>query len=163
MKRAKRGVLLKVACVAVLSGYSRSTPTATDPAPASSTTPSPTTTTVVRELHPHRRPGRAGRAGNLGEDLLGSSGPYERFRVVIVSSQVIIKHAPADSLVGQVPKLPFDQSEPRREGGDKVSGDTADARPTTSDVGMLMGTIVVADHVDLQSFGHLTVDNTQEL
>lgn len=31
------------------------------------------------------------------------------------------------------------------------------------DVGMLVGAVVVTDHVDLQSWGHFAVDNTQEL
>ena len=31
------------------------------------------------------------------------------------------------------------------------------------DVGMLVGTVVVADHMNLQFFGHLAVDDAQKL
>jgi hypothetical protein len=67
MKRAKRGVLLKVACVAVLSGYSRSTPTATDPHPCP-------------QQHPHRRRQRwyASFTHTAGQDELAARATLAR-------------------------------------------------------------------------------------
>jgi hypothetical protein len=73
-----------------------------------------------------------------------------------------VEHTPADGLVGQVPKPPFDQIEPRGGGGGEVQVKPWVFGQPFLDVGMLVGAVVIADHVDLQSLGYLAVDNTQE-
>ena len=67
--------------------------------------------------------------GDFGEDLFGSSDPDERLRVVVGGFQVVldrrdelvyaVEDAPAQGLVGQIPKPPFDQIEPRGRAGVK--------------------------------------------
>ena len=64
-------------------------------------------------------------------------------------SLTLWEHAPADGLLGQVPELSFNEIEPRRGGGDEVQVKPRMFGQPFLDVGMLMGAVVIADHVDL--------------
>ena len=98
--------------------------------------------------------------GNFGEDLFGSSGPDERLRVVVGGFQVVldrrdelvyaVEHAPVQGLFGQIPKPPFDQIEPRGEGGDKVQVKPRVFGQPLCNVGMLVDAVVVTEAMPVE-------------
>ncbi len=112
-------------------------------------------------------------AGEGVQDLLGGFLPDKGFRVVVPGPDPVADllfqglHAlvdtTADELVGEEPEPPLDLVEPGRAGRGEVQVDTGMPSQPGFDRRGLAGGVVVADHVNVQTFGHGPVDGGQEL
>src|ERR1039458_5309521 len=95
------------------------------------------------------------------QDLLGSLGPDERFRVLVPCAGPVPDvgfegpgagaGAAADELVGQEPEPPFYLTGPRRSGRGEVHAEAGVAVQPCLDLGGLAGGVVVADQVNARA------------
>jgi len=72
------------------------------------------------------------------------------------------KDAAPDGLVGEIPEPPLDEVEPRARRRREVQVEPRVLLQPRVDVGVAVGTVIIKDQVDLQSFWDLPVDAAQE-
>jgi hypothetical protein len=106
------------------------------------------------------------------KDGVSCSSPHEGLRICVVSADEAvdffdevgggIEGATTDRALGDERKEAFDLVEPRGVGGDEVNMPTRTAREPRSDLGMLVGGVVVDDEMDIQLGRHIGFDVTQE-
>ena len=102
------------------------------------------------------------------DDLVRVLGPAERARVVVGLSNVSVdcrlerhermEHAPLKALLGQLGKEALDGIQPRGRSRREVEGETRVAAEPLDHLGMLVGSVVVEDHVDQLARGDLALD-----
>jgi hypothetical protein len=83
--------------------------------------------------------------------------------MAIMSSSRSPKDAPPKPILREIPEETFHHVQPRCAGGGEVHMETRMPRQPALDLGMFMGSVVVADQVQLQMRGHALVEQTQEL
>src|SRR6185437_4380587 len=106
--------------------------------------------------------------GERGQDLVGGLGPGERPGVVVPGGDpvpdVVLQgldggvHAAADQLVCQQAEPSFDLVHPGRAGRGEVNMEARVPGQPGPDLGGVVGGVVVADQVHVQSGGHGLVD-----
>ena len=114
-----------------------------------------------------------GETGDALQDLVRRSSPNEGLGILIVHLDVLadgrfqLFHAsedtPSNALVGDFGKPALHQIDPRGLGGCEVKVESGALREPFPDERRLMGAVVIHDNVRLQSGGHISLDQIQEL
>ena len=109
---------------------------------------------------------------DLGQDGLGLDRPDERFGCLVVLGEVAVdrglqvdermEHAALQAPSGQLGEEAVDGVEPRGGGGREVEGPAVVALEPGADLGMLVGGVVVEDHMDQLAGRDVALETVEE-
>src|SRR5262245_3954568 len=107
------------------------------------------------------------------ENFVGSLGPDEGFRILVVDGEVVLDSAleftsasegpAADLLSGQGGEESFDQVDPGSAGRGEVHVEARPLRQPASDHGGFVSAVVVGDEMDVERSRDVGIDGVEEL